>query len=509
MQKASATVADVAKIFEAKFDEPLEPEPTQSLSTNPLQEGSLETRPTLPEPQAKDIQPLSKEEEENISDFELAEMVADYYSPVIRTDGTTFYLKGPFCWAKLGKQEKQHWRAIKQFLRAKCALKPSRSKKRLMDVLACLHAEDSLYVPSEDWDSNPKILNTPLGIVDLTTGEMHERTPHDCVTKVTERSPVEGPTPKFDQFMNDIFSEEHWGEDAQEVREFVLNLLALSLSGEQIEQLFFFFYGSGANGKSVLLDLIRRILGDYAQTLDTKALTSGGSANKGYAIAGLRGVRLSTASELGRTDRWDEALLKQLTGDSHVAARQIYGEYGQVELQATLMVSGNHKPRFHGGDGGMVRRLVLIPFKASIPKDKQNRFLCDELFEEEGDAILSLLVKRCAEVRKSGLTIPKCIQLDTEEYVKANDDLLNFFEEYMEAAPDSYEPTSEVYEAFQHFKKQNGEAAMSGTAFQQEMIARFNLEKKRKRLSSGSNAVHVWDGVRLIKRKSHNGSDWQ
>ena len=103
---------------------------------------------------------------------------------------------------------------------------------------ACLHAEDSLYVPSEDWDSNPRILNTPMGIVDLTTGEMHERTPHDCVTKVTERSPVEGPTPKFDQFMNDIFSEEHWGDDAEEVREFVLNFLALSLWRAD-EQLFF------------------------------------------------------------------------------------------------------------------------------------------------------------------------------------------------------------------------------------------------------------------------------
>ena len=116
MQKASVSVADVAAIFEARFDEPMESESTQSLSTHSPQEGSLATRPTLPEPRANEIQPLSKEEEENISDFELAEMVADYYSPVIRTDGTTFYLK-EILLSQAGPQEKQHWRQIKSFLR--------------------------------------------------------------------------------------------------------------------------------------------------------------------------------------------------------------------------------------------------------------------------------------------------------------------------------------------------------------------------------------------------------
>ena len=102
-----------------------------------------------------------------------------------------------------------------------------------------------MFVAADVWDSNPRILNTPSGIVDLTTGELHERGETDFVTMVTRCSPVSGPTQKFDRFMSEIFTEEDWGDDAQEVIDFVIGVMALCISGEQIEQLFFFLYGSG------------------------------------------------------------------------------------------------------------------------------------------------------------------------------------------------------------------------------------------------------------------------
>lgn len=453
------------------------------------------------------IKPFTEKEEEDASDFQLAELVADYYYATLRTDGICFYMNGPEKWEKLSTKAKKHWKLVKHFLRRKCSNKPSRSKKRLLDVLACLHAEESMFVAPEVWDSCPTILNTPAGIVDLNTGELSPRRPIDYVTMVTRCSPVPGPTPKFDKFMAEIFSEEDWGEHAEEVRDFVLGVLSLALSGEQIEQKFFFLYGSGANGKSVLLDLIRRLLGDYAQTLATDALTAAGSSNKGYAVAGLKGLRLATASEVGRTDRWDEALIKQLTGEKELAVRQIWGEYGEIDLQATLMVSGNHKPKFHGGDGGMVRRIVMIPFKASIPQEKQNRFLCEELIEEEGAAILSKLVERCMDVRHVGVDVPDCIRAETEDYVQENDDIQSFFDDYLELMHnnDVYEPTEDVYEAYRYFKKQRGEQPLSSPVFNQEVTAKFNIKKQRKRIGGSGNPRTCFLGIRLTKSKDIHG----
>ena len=300
-----------------------------------------------------------------VSDFELADIIEERLSSLMRVSGSHWYIATDFGWKR--DADKQIYAYVKSAIRALTSESKYYSSQRMRSVITALEGCQGLRVPVHTWDSDQAILNTRAGIVDLKTGQLRERNEDDFVTKVAGVSPEAGPTPQFDKFLRETFPVEHWGDAQDEVIDFVLGMLSLAITGEQLVQQFFFLWGSGANGKSVLLDIMRDILGDYGITMKTSALMSGSQTGKDYDIARLDGVRMAVASELSRTDRWDEPLIKSLTGDSTIPIREIYGSPKEVVNQVTLIIAGNHKPRFNGTDGGMVRRMVLVPFKAVVP----------------------------------------------------------------------------------------------------------------------------------------------
>ena len=102
----------------------------------------------------------------------------------------------------------------------------------------------------------------------------------------------------------------------------------------------FICHGAGANGKSLLLETIREVVGTYGQTVPVTALMSGKS-NSGGAnpeIARLRGVRFALASETEKGQRWSANRIKQLTGGDTVAARALYKDVSEFKSKATIWV---------------------------------------------------------------------------------------------------------------------------------------------------------------------------
>ena len=270
-------------------------------------------------------------------------------------------------------------------------------------------------------------------------------------------------------------------------------MLSLAITGEQLVQQFFFLWGAGANGKSVLLDIMRDLLGDYGITLKTSALMAGKQSGKDYEIARLDGVRMAVASELGRTDRWDEPLVKSLTGDSTIPIRQIYNAPKEAVNQATLIIAGNHKPRFNGTDGGMVRRMVMLPFKAVVPKEQRDVNLRSKIVTAEGGAILDKLIQRLVRLRSEGLDQPEVIQAATDDYVMQNDDLQAFFDDQCEWLEGSWVSTDDLYRIFRVWKENRGERPMAQSQWAPEFMDKFGLEKTRK----GKQKITVFLGIKL------------
>ena len=454
---------------------------------NQIEEANL---PELTEP-AQDGEVVLQEEPIEVSDFELADIIEERLSSLMRVSGNHWYIATDHGWKR--DADKQIYAYVKSAIRALTSESKYYSSQRMRSVITALEGCQGLRVPVHMWDSDRAILNTSAGIVDLTTGNIRERTGDDFVTKVAGVSPEAGPTPMFDRFLRETFPAEHWGDTQDKVIDFVLGMLSLAITGEQLVQQFYFLWGSGANGKSVLLDIMRDLLGEYGITMKTSALMSGNQSGKDYEIARLDGVRMAVASELGRTDRWDEPLIKSLTGDSTIPIREIYGSPKETVNQATLIIAGNHKPRFNGTDGGMVRRMVLVPFKAVVPKEARDSDLRTKIVSAEGGAILSKLIKRLVRLRTEGLAQPQVIQAATDDYVSQNDDLQAFFDDHCERREGSGASTNDLYRIFRVWKENRGERPMAQSQWAPEFMDKFGLEKSRK----GKDKITVFMDITL------------
>ena len=150
-------------------------------------------------------------------------------------------------------------------------------------------------------------------------------------------------------------------------------MVGYALTGVTVEHALFFLYGTGANGKSVFVNTIAAILGDYATNapMDTFMATQG--ERHPTDMAGLRGARLVTSIETEQGRRWAESRLKALTGGDKISARFMRQDFFEFIPQFKLVVAGNHKPAIRTIDEAMRRRLHLVPFTVTIPPKQRDK----------------------------------------------------------------------------------------------------------------------------------------
>ena len=210
------------------------------------------------------------------------------------------------------------------------------------------------------WDSDPWLLGTPAGTVDLRTGELRESRRDDAITKLTAVAPVEEECPLWLKFLDDAT-----GGDQEFIR-FLQQWCGYCLTGVTREQALVFVYGPGGNGKSVFLKIVSRIFDDYAKTAPMDSFTSSHSDKHPTDLAMLRGARLVTASETESGRPWAEARIKQLTGGDTISARFMRQDFFEYTPQFKLIVVGNHTPE-NNVDDAAKRRFNIVPFTRTPP----------------------------------------------------------------------------------------------------------------------------------------------
>ena len=207
----------------------------------------------------------------------------------------------------------------------------------------------------EQWDSDPWLLNTPAGTVDLRSGEIRKHRHDDYITKTTAAGPGGG-CPLWLQFLERVTSGD------SELASFLQRIIGYALTGCTRENALFFLYGSGANGKSVFLSTLSGLLGEYARTAPIEAFIASNNEHHPTDLAGLRGARLVTAVETDDGRHWAESKLKALTGGDKIAARFMRARLFEYTPQFKLLIAGNHKPGLRTVDEAMRRRFHLLPF---------------------------------------------------------------------------------------------------------------------------------------------------
>ena len=353
-------------------------------------------------------------------------------------------------------------------------MKQSRSNKSKNAMLG--EVQHHVPVLPVQMDKHKMLLNTPGGIIDLRTGELNQHSPEAYFTKVTTVEYSENSDcPKWMAFLSDIF-----GGDKDLIR-YVQKAVGYSLTGSTAEQCAFFLYGTGRNGKSTFLEVIREVFGDYSTNIqpETIMVRSSQSSAINSDIARLKGARLVTSVEPNEGVRINEGLLKQLTGDDTVTARKLYGEEFEFKPEFKLWMATNHKPIIRGTDTGIWRRIHMIPFTVAIPPEKVDRNLKHKL-RAEMTAIFRWCVDGCLLWQKEGLKMPRAVLESVREYRREMDVISAFIEDRCTVGQGLSVQSSVLYAAYLKWADMGNEYKMANTKFAIEMSKRFEKVKGRK-----------------------------
>ncbi len=287
------------------------------------------------------------------------------------------------------------------------------SDRTIMAVSRIAAADPQIAVGPGAWDSHPMLLNTPAGIVDLTTGRLQAHQRGHLITQITTASPGTD-CPHWLVFLREVL-----GGDA-ELEAYLKRFCGYCLSGSTDAQMFLFLHGQGANGKSVFLRIISTILGSYAATATLETFMASKSDRHLTELAGLRGARLVLVPETEAGRAWAEGRIKSITGGESIRANFMRQNHFEFVPQFKLVVAGNHRPELRRTGEAMRRRLHLVPFSVTIPPDRRDAHLAEKLLAE-ADGILGWMIEGCLEWQREGLDPPASITAAVNEYLEDED----------------------------------------------------------------------------------------
>lgn len=332
-----------------------------------------------------------------------------------------------------------------------------------------------VIVKHGEFDKEDMLLNTESGYVDLSSGELHD---HDIDKKFSHQTVAEYSdnvdAPLWEKFLNQIFNND------EELIHYVQKAIGYSFTGSVDEQCLFILNGRGRNGKSVFSNVVSDVAGNYAKQMNVQTIVAkknqSGSANSD--IARLEGARIVTSSELNEGDRFDESLVKQLTGGDKILARFLYGSEFEYKPKFKIWMATNHLPIIRGTDDGIWRRIKIIPFNIQIPKEKVDKRLEYKL-KAEYTGILNWIVQGAIMWQQEGLEDPEAVTKVIETYRAEMDPLDAFLEECCTTGQNYSIKAREMYDAYHEWAKESEEYKMSMTKFGREMRKKLLRVKRR------------------------------
>lgn len=293
--------------------------------------------------------------------------------------------------------------------------------------------------------------------------------PEDCITFTTgcnylPVNPNDPTVQEIETFISQVITNKN-------IREYVLDHLALAIDGSYKQEVFFIFAGkkgSGANGKSTFMDLIRRSLGNYHATLSEKYLT-GKRAESNQATPELdktRGARIIQLNEPTELDTINTSKLKEMTGGDNIVTRSLYKEPFEYKPQFTMIMLCNYVPQITSNDEGTWRRIKLVEFTSRFidnpNPNNPNEFKTDPDIMKKLDrwrsTFISMLIHRRVMMGKDPIIHePKEIKKATQKYYFEQDKLEQFAEERIirDDTHDEVLSLSKTYQEYKQWFKQN------------------------------------------------------
>lgn len=348
----------------------------------------------------------------------------------------------------------------------------SENYMRINAAVKIVQTMPGVVVRNKVFDRDDYLINVGNGAIDLKTCILK---PHDKRNFITKICPVNyDPTakcPAFEKFVGEIMG------GNKNLIEHVQLMFGYFLSGATSEQKLFIFFGSGRNGKTTLIEIMRKLLGGYAVNIPVEALMSKDMPSMSNDIVRLRGARLATCGEVEIGKKLAESQAKLLTGGDTVTARALYSESIEFQNKAKIIMGTNHLPGVRGQELGIYRRFDITPFTVTIPNEKVDKKLFEKLMAEM-PGILNWALEGFSKWQQQGLGEPLEVKQAVEAYKISQDPIANFINEYCDMGPSLTVAAARLYPAYSEWCRDNNEYQLSqrkfGTALGERGFRRRN-----------------------------------
>lgn len=388
---------------------------------------------------------------------------------------------------------------VRQFWTEAAKLKDSdardamRSHARRSEKAAALSAMvklaetgDGIAIEADAFDADPWTLNCSSGLLDLRTMKLR---PHDPAALCKKLAPVAfkagARAPLFEQTIAEILPDE-------EVRAFVQRFFGYALTGVIRERILALFIGRGRNGKSLLVKLIVRIMGDYATYAAPQLLMMKEHGERHPTeLADLHGIRFAAMSEVKEGQSFDVETMKRLTGDEPVKARFMNRDFFTFAATWKLALASNHHPKVKDRTDSSWDRLREVPFTVRIADDKEDKNLYEKL-ERELPGVLNWCLAGCAAWQNTGLGTAAAISAATVAYRDGENPVAPFLTECVVFGERGAQVArKELYTAYEAWARAEGERFPAGTKLFAEAVRERGAEDDK------SHGIRRWKGARL------------
>jgi P4 family phage/plasmid primase-like protien len=335
----------------------------------------------------------------------------------------------------------------------------------------------------EKLDDQKHLIGFENGIYDLNKGVFRGGLPSDYVSLSTQLSL---PVPKtmipieiedilelvkelenYDELndgLNDFLEKVFPNPD---VREYTLRFLSSCLSGEVREEKFYFWTGSGGNGKSKLVDLIEMALGDYSRSMGVDYLTTkkGSSSSASPELESIKHARFVWMSEPERSDTIYVGKLKLMSGGDKMTTRGLYKETTQFRPQFKIILMCNELPKLGGNDGGIWRRIEVVEYISKFTDDPRPspanpyQYIADEQLTKKLELwnilFVVKLLDKYRKYDKEGTKPPKEVKDKTKSYRTSNDIIANWIDADLSEC-EEFSTFDELYNAWERWCDDEG-----------------------------------------------------
>ena len=367
----------------------------------------------------------------------------------------------------------------------------SESRSRIEAMMALARSLPGVPAMPEELDRDVWLLNCENGTVDLRTGALK---PHDRADLITKICPAEydphAAAPTWETFLGRILPSEA-------LRRFVQRAVGYSSTGATMEEILVILHGVGANGKSTLVSAAMEALGEYALQAAPDLLLAKRGAHP-TELADLFGARFVSSVEPDEGSRLAEGLVKQLTGRDMVKARRMREDFWQFRPTHTVFLATNHRPEIRGTDHAIWRRIRLVPFDVTIPKDNQDNKLPEKL-RAEVPGVLAWIVRGCLDYQRDGLGEPEEVAAATGQYRAEMDVLAGFIEDRCVEHPRASVGATPLYEEYKRWCEDTGERP--------EKQTKFGLRLRERGFTKEKAQLVTWYGIGLRDNRPSPESD--